>query len=588
MWTAPEARRYTILTWQELRLLISTSHMGIWSVISTVVGLACILPGAAAVEAEGIFQETPTEQSGITWTHQNGKSKQRYLPEMTGSGVAIFDYNKDGWMDILLVNSGPSRFYHPSSTFHQALYRNNRDGTYTDVAHAAGLNTELFGMGVAIGDYDNDGLEDIFITGVDRCVLYHNQGNGTFADATMGSGISPTQWSTSALWFDFDNDGKLDLFVAEFADYTDNKICSLAGSYGGSTPRLPTAQSYYCHPKLLKSASSHLYRNLGSGKFADVSQAMGVAQPGKAWGAVATDVNNDGYMDLFVSNDTIPNFLWLNENGQKFQDIGLESGVAYSNDGVSRSGMGVDAADFDRDGRSDLIVGNIDAETTSLYRNRGSNLFDDMNRKTGIGPATRMLSTWGLQFFDYDNDGWLDIVLCNGYPDDTADERDNGITYRQPILLFHNSVGTKMENVSRLAGPAFGKRYTARGLAVGDLNNDGYPDVVFTENGGPPHVLMNTGGENQWVGLKLEARKANPAAVGAVIRWHIGNETFSRLKTDGGSFLSSRDSRVILGAGKGEIDWIEVQWPRPSEQVDRIDRPRMNHYVTVKEGQNPQ
>ena len=560
--------------------------MRIWSAISTVIFLAFLIRNTTAAEPTVLFEEIPSAQSGISWIHQNGKSKQRYLPEMTGSGLAIFDFNHDGWMDILFVNSGFSRFYRPSGPLHPALYQNNHDGTYTDITQSAGLSAEFFGMGVAIGDYDNDGFEDIFITGIDGCVLYHNNGNRTFSDATQASGIASTQWSTSAVWFDVDNDGRLDLFVAEFADYSDNKVCSLAGSYAGNAPSLPTAQSYYCHPKFLKTASSHLYRNLGNGKFADVTQAMGLSQPGKAWGAVATDVNNDGYMDLFVSNDTVPDFLWLNQQGQKFTDIGLQSGVAYSNDGVPRSGMGVDAADFDRDGRQDLMVGNIDAETTSLYRNLGNELFDDMNRKTGVAPATLLLSTWGLQFLDYDNDGWLDMVLCNGYPDDTADDRNNGITYRQPILLLRNSGGKKMENVSAAAGPAFQKRYTARGLAVGDLNNDGYPDVVFTENGGAPHVLMNSSGGNNWLGLKLEAKIANPAAAGAVIRWHAGGETFSMSKTAGGSFLSSHDPRVILGTGKDHIDWIEVQWPQPSKRVDHIDNPGMNQYITVKEGQN--
>ena len=558
-----------------------------WPFILFFTCLATLPQAIAAGESVSIFQEATAGKTGIAWVHENGKSKQRYLPEMTGSGVAIFDYNNDGWMDILLVNSGPNRFYHPTGELHQALYRNNRDGTYTDVAAAAGLKTELFGMGAAIGDYDNDGSEDIFVTGIDRCVLYHNNGDGTFTDATQASGLRATQWSTSAVWFDFDNDGKLDLFVAEFADYTGNKICSLAGSYGGSANNLPAAQSYYCHPRLLQSATSHLYRNLGNGKFADVTETTGLAFPGKAWGAVATDINQDGFLDLFVANDTVPNNLWINRQGHKFEDIALESGVAYSNDGIPRSGMGVDAADFDRDGHQDLIVGNIDTETTSLYRNLGNELFDDRNRRTGIGPGTRLLSTWGLQFLDYDNDGWPDIVLCNGYPDDTADERDNGITYRQPILLFRNIDGKAMQNVSPEAGPAFRLRYTARGLAVGDLNNDGYPDVVFTENGGPPHLLMNSAASgNTWAGLKLQPKMAAPGAAGAIIRWSAGGKTLSVQKTAGGSFLSSHDPRIILGSGKDQIDWIEVRWPRPSQRVDRIEHPRMNQYTTIAEGQS--
>jgi hypothetical protein len=506
---------------------------------------------------------------------------------MAGAGVAIFDYNNDGWMDILLVNSGPSSFYQPKVHLHPALYRNNHDGTFTDVTQQAGITAEFFGMGVAIGDYDGDGYQDIFITGVGKCVLYHNNGNGTFTDVTELSGIVSSQWSTSAVWFDFDNDGKLDLFIGEFADYSDNKICSLSGSYGGSAASLPEAQSYYCHPKLLRPAASRLYRNLGNGKFVDVSRVMGISLPGKTWGVVATDINHDGYLDLFVANDTVPNFLWLNHNGERFEEIGLEAGVAYSGDGVPRSGMGVDSSDFDRDGQQDLTVGNIDAETTSLYRNVGNGLFDDTNVNTGVARATRMLSTWGLRFFDYDNDGWPDLFVVNGYPDDTADQRNNGIKYHQPILVLHNLGGTKFENVSSSGGPAFSRAYSGRGLAVGDLNNDGYPDVVFTENGAPPHILINIAQSgNNWLGLQLRAKAANPAAAGAIIRWNIGGQVFSRLKVAGGSFLSSQDPREVLGTGKGQIDWVEVQWPKPSRQVDRVEHPTMNRYIVITEGQS--
>ncbi len=543
-------------------------------------------PEWTKVNPTPIFREVPPTESGITWVHANGRSKHRYLPETTGAGVAIFDYDNDGWMDILLVNSGSSSFFKPETPLYPALYRNNRDGTYTDVTKQAGLTTDLFGQGVAIGDYDGDGYQDIFITGIGKCVLYHNNRNGSFTDVTAASGIAASQWGSSAVWFDYDNDGNLDLFVAEFADYSNLRVCSAADSYGGATGDESGQQVYYCNPRVLKPAPSRLYRNLGRGKFADVSERTGIlSQPGKAWGVVATDVNGDGFLDLFVSNDTMPNYLWMNRGGKKFEEMGVPAGVAYSNEGAPRSGMGVDAADFDQDGWQDLIVANIDRQTASLYRNLRGATFDDVNLKTGVSQATRMMSGWGLRFFDHDNDGWADLILCNGHPDDLVESRKGGITYRQPILLMQNMAGTKMKNVSHLAGPAFTKEYSARGLAVGDLDNDGYPDVVFTENGGPVHVLMNSAlSGNNWLGLRLLARTTNPGATGAIIRWSVGGRVFSRLKTAGGSYLSSHDPREILGAGKSWIDWVEVKWPPPSQRVDRIAKPAMNGYMDITEG----
>jgi hypothetical protein len=282
----------------------------------------------------------------------------------------------------------------------------------------------------------------------------------------------------------------------------------------------------------------------------------------------------------------MPNFLWANRRGKTFEQIGLEAGVAYSVDGLPRSGMGVDAGDFKHDGLEDLIVANIDLQTSSLYENRGHEIFDDVKDRLGLGPATMWLSGWGLRFLDYDNDGWLDLVLSNGHPDDFIGEETRGIKYRQPLLLLHNLGGTKLENVSDAAGPAFQRDYSARGLAVGDLNNDGYPDIVMTENGGPVHLLMNAAqAGNNWLGLTLVAKTANPAAVGAILRWSIGGKVLTRQKTAGGSFLSSHDPREIIGAGKGHLDWVEVQWPRPSHHVDRVLHPAMNRYLVITEGQ---
>ena len=539
-----------------------------------------------------IFREVPASETKITWRHSNGLSDHRYLPETTGAGVALLDYNNDGWMDILFVNSGTAPFYKPSLPLRQTLYRNNHDGTFTDVTVQAGLTADIYGQGVAIGDYDGDGYPDIFIAGYGKCVLYHNNRDGSFTDVTAQSGIAAPKWGTSALWFDYDNDGKLDLFVGEFADYSSLKTCELSEAYGGTTSDQPGQakhQSYYCSPRVFAPVPSHLYRNLGNGHFEDVSVRTGIAsRPGKAWGTVATDINGDGFMDLFVANDTMANFLWMNRGGTKFEESGLAAGVGYSADGMPRSGMGVDAGDIDGDGIPELVVANIDSESTSLYKNIGSEIFQELNLQTGLAQATRMLSGWGLRLFDYDNDGWLDFIQSNGYPDDLVEERNRGVTYREPLLLFHNVNGTKLQNVSDIAGPVFQKSYSARGLTVGDLNNDGYPDVVFTENGGPPHVLMNTAASgNNWLGLDLKPIKSNPAAAGAVIRWSINGRTHSRLKNAGGSFLSSQDPREILGAGKSQVDWVEVQWPAPSHATDRIEKPAMNHYLRIVEGEHP-
>ncbi len=554
--------------------------------------LFCILTvilAAIQSQSSDLFREVSPKESKITWVHENGHSPNRYLPETTGAGVAIFDYNNDGWMDILFVNSGDSAFYHPSVPLKHALYRNNRDGTFTDVTQQAGITADLYAMGIAIGDFDGDGNEDIFISGYGKCVLYHNNGDGTFTDVTATSGIVAPHWGTSAVWFDYDNDGKLDLFVGEFADYSSLRSCQLAESYGGSADNLPREQAYYCNPKQFPPAPSHLYHNLGNGHFQDVSVSTGIAaSPGKVWGVVATDINHDGYTDLFASNDTMANFLWVNQDGKKFEDVALEANVGYSADGMARSGMGVDAGDFDNDGLPDLLVANIDAQNTSLYKNRGDEVFQELNLQTGLAPVTRMLSGWGLRLFDYDNDGWQDLIQVNSHPDDLVDLRNRGVTYREPLVLLRNISGARLQDVSGTGGPAFSHHYAGRGLAVGDLNNDGAPDIVFTEVGGPPHVLMNNAiAGNNWLGLQLKAKRSNPAATGAIITWSLGGKVFSRIRSSGGSFLSSQDPREILGLGEEHLDWVEIQWPAPSHSVDRIEKPQINHYLQIVEGEHP-
>jgi enediyne biosynthesis protein E4 len=363
---------------------------------------AAVTPGSSPAPASKpvTFREVNPKEIGITWVHDNAMSPEHYLPETEPPGVAIFDYNNDGCMDVLFVNTGDSAFYRPSTPHRHALYRNNCDGTFTDVTEQAGITADLFGMGVAIGDYDGDGYPDIFITGYEKCVLYHNNGNGTFTDVTAASGIHPPGWSSSAVWFDYNNDGKLDLYVSQFVDYSSLKTCGAADSYGGKLDSARPDQHFYCAPRIFQPTPSHLYRNDGGGKFTDVSAITGISRvAGKGWGAVVTDINNDGYMDIFQANDMVANFLFVNRGGKRFDEIGLAAGVGYSMDGVPRSGMGVDATDFNEDGREDLFVANIDQEVFSLYLNNGDETFDDDAWKAGIGPATRMLSGWGLKFF---------------------------------------------------------------------------------------------------------------------------------------------------------------------------------------------
>lgn len=522
------------------------------------------------------FEEVAAKTSGITWLHNNAHSSDRHLPETVGAGCAFFDYDNDGWMDIYLVNSGTSDFYTPSTPLKNALYHNNHDGTFTDVTDKAGAAAGTFGMGVAVGDYDGDGWQDLYITSYGRNILYHNNGNGTFANVTDKAGVGAPGWSTCAVWFDFDNDGKLDLFVSSFVYYDKslNVLC---------TDDL--SRRYYCIPRYYKPTPSRLFRNNGNGTFTDVSRESGIADsPGKSFGAVATDVNNDGLMDLFVANDTVQNFLFINKGGGKFEEAGLSAGVGYSNAGRPRSGMGVDAADYDGDGWQDLLVANIDQEFFSLYHNERDLTFIDQPGE--IAPATQLLSGWGLKFFDYDNDGDPDLFLVNGHPDDFVEMRNARVKYKEPLLMFENT-GRTFKNVSTQSGAVFTKEFSGRGMAVGDFDNDGDMDVLISNNGQPPLLLRNDGGNrNNWLGLQLVGTKSNPAGVGALITWQVGGIKRSRLKIAGGSYLSSQDPRELLGIGAAtKIESVEITWP--GGKVDKLTNPIINRYITVIEGRVP-
>jgi hypothetical protein len=520
------------------------------------------------------FAEVAPAASGINWVHNNAHSPERFLPETVGAGGAFFDYDNDGWMDIYLVNSGVADFYAPARPLKNALYRNNRDGTFTDVTDKAGVAGGRFGMGVAAGDYDGDGWQDLYVTNYGTDILYRNRGDGTFADVTQKANVAVDGWSTCAVWFDYNADGRLDLFVSSFVhfDKTQHRLCVDKNA----------TQNYYCIPRIFKPRPSYLFRNNGDGTFKDVSAETGIAaSPGKSFGVVATDANNDGLIDLFVANDTMPNFLFINRGG-KFEEAGLEAGVAYGETGKPRSGMGVDAADFDGDGWQDLFVANIDQEFFSLYRNGRELTFNDEPGE--IAPTTQLLSGWGLKFFDYDNDGDPDLLLANGHPDDMVETKSARVKYKEPLLMFENT-GKGYRDVSARSGAVFSKNFPARGMAVGDYDNDGDADVLVSNNGEAPLLLRNEGGNrNHWLGLQLIATKSNSSAVGAHITWQAGGVKRTRLKTAGGSYLASHDPRELLGLGAAsKVETLEIRWP--SGTIDKLSNIPVNTYLKLVEGQ---
>ena len=530
------------------------------------------------------FSEISAAASGVDFVHTSGKSAQKYLPESTGSGCAFLDYDNDGWMDIYLVNSGPCDFWTPSKPLRNALYRNNRDGTFTDVTEKAGVPGGGYGMGIAVGDYNGDGFPDLYVTQYGRSILYRNNGDGTFTDVTEKAGVAAPGWASSAVWFDYDNDGRLDLFVCRFVDFSKLK------HHACNAPNIPalTGINEYCYPRIFDPMPSRLFHNNGDGTFTDVSQQTGIAEnPGKAWGVVATDINNDGWMDLFVANDTVANFLFVNRNGKRFEEVGFTSGVAYGPGGKARSGMGVDSADFDQDGWMDLFVTNLDHELYAFYQNQQDESFEDKASPSGIAKATQLMSGWGLKFFDYDNDGNLDLFIANGHPDDLIDKIKPNVTYSEPLLLLHNT-GKGLDDVSQQSGPIFTKNFSARGLAIGDFNNDGGVDVLVGVNDGTPVLLKNNvGSQNNWLGIKLVGKKSNPDAIGARITYQSGDLKRSHMKVGGGSYLSSHDPRMVLGLGaRRRMDWLEVKWPRPGGSTQRFADLPVNRYITIIEGEN--
>jgi enediyne biosynthesis protein E4 len=519
-----------------------------------------------------------TTQAGIRFKHNSGAFGKKYLPETIGAGGAFLDYDNDGWQDILLVNSmdWPERKKGKSL---MALYHNNRDGTFADVTGQAGLAVEMYGIGAAIADYDNDGNLDIYITCVGANRLFRNLGNGKFADITAKAGAGDPGFSTSAAWLDYDNDGKLDLFVCNYVEWSIEKdqYCSLDGK-----------NKSYCTPQAYKGQSSTLYHNRGNGTFENVTQRAGVGDPtGKALGLALLDYNNDGFMDLFVANDTEPNKLYKNNGNGTFTDEGLTAGVAFSEAGTARAGMGVDAGDYDGSGRQGLVIGNFTNESMALYRNDGTGLFTDEAAGSGIGKMSAQSLTFATFFFDYDLDGLLDIFAANGHVSDDISVVQPNVKYAQPPHLFRNRGKKKFEETSARLGRALQRAIVGRGAAYGDVDNDGDLDLLITTNNGPARLLRNeNANQNDLLRVKLMGTRANRDAIGAkvTLKTSKGAKLYSMVKT-GSSYCSQSELPLTLGLGKPEeglVLALEIIWPGGQKESYTDIKP--NQSITIQEG----
>jgi hypothetical protein len=514
-----------------------------------------MLPAPAAPDSanDQVRFTDVTGAAGIKFVHNSGRAGKKWLPETMGSGCAFLDADGDGWLDILLINGKDWTPRGRRST--AALYRNNHNGTFTDITRGSGLDIEIYGLGVTIGDYDNDGRDDVYITALGGDHLFHNEGSGHFRDVTRESGIQNANFSSSAAWLDYDRDGKLDLFVANYVQWTSQNdlYCSLDGS-----------TKSYCTPESYKGTSSKLYHNLGGGKFEDVTSKAGLGDPtSKSLGVAVFDYNNDGWPDLFVSNDTQPNKLYRNLQNGQFKEEGLPSGVAFGEDGVARGAMGVDAADYDRSGHPHLIVGNFSNQMLGLYHNEGHGLFVDEAPRSSIGRASLLSLTFGLFFFDYDLDGYPDILAANGHIEEEIGRIQPKVQYRELPLLFHNQTHGKFDTVN-----AFTQPMVARGAAYGDFDQDGDLDVLFSTNAGPAYLYRNDGGNrNHWVQLKLVGSKSNRSAIGAVARVTSAGGTQSQTVHSGSSYCSASDLTLTFGLRNDpQATTIEVDWPSGTHQ----------------------
>ncbi len=516
-------------------------------------------PNVAATAVAGKFTDV-TSAVGVNFQYRSSHTEKKYLLETMGAGVALFDYDNDGRLDIFLVNGAPLNpgmavDAIPQKTgpqYWNRLYHQKTDGTFEDVTGKAGLQGFGYGMGVAVGDYDNDGYEDLFVTAYGGNRLYHNNGNGTFADVTEQAGVGGSGWSTSAAWIDLDNDGLLDLVVLRYLKWDFRDI--FCGEH---------REGYrdYCHPDLFPPVASLVYHNDGNGHFTDITEKSGLSKPGKGLGIGFADYDRDGFPDIFIANDSMPEFLYHNKHNGTYEEVGLVSQVAVDADGNTYAGMGVDFADYNNDGLPDIVVTNLAYQKYALYENAGKGDFNYVTPSSGLGRITQMHSGWGVKFIDYDNDGWKDLLIAQGHDLETIQLQFAQLRYREPILLARNT-GQRFVDVSAQSGEALQHPWVARGLAIGDLDNDGRVDAVATTNDGVPHILHNeTVTQNHWLTLKLVGHKSNRDGIGAEVE--IANKLGTQLATvtTAGSYLSSSDKRVHFGLGEAKTAQVRIRWP---------------------------
>jgi len=519
-----------------------------------------------------------TAQAGIHFKHNSGAFGEKYLPETMGSGVCVIDYDNDGWQDILFVNSmnWPG---HGAVKSYPALYHNNHDGTFTDVTHQAGLDIEMYGLGCTVGDYDNDGFDDIYITAIGGSHLFRNLGNGRFADVTTRAGLADSGFPASAVWFDYDRDGRLDLFVTHYVEWSlaTDQPCLLDGKHKS-----------YCTPEVYKGQSARLFHNLGNGHFEDVTRRAGLEDAsGKSLGIALIDYDNDGWLDLFVTNDTQPNKLYRNKHDGTFSDEGVATGVAFSDAGRARAGMGTDAGDYDNSGRQSLIIGNFTTESMSLYHNDSSGLFTDETVAAGLAQPSARSLTFGTFFFDYDLDGLPDIVAVNGHVADDIGNVQPTLHYAEPPLLFRNIGNGKFEDVSAKVGPAFRDPMVARGAAYADFDNDGDLDLVITTNNGPARLLRNdNANQNDLLRVKLVGTRSNRDAIGAKITLTKTNGTkLNAMVKTGSSYLSQSEFPLTFGLGKpASNSFVNLQVTWPNGARESIPHVAANQFITIMEG----
>ena len=536
-----------------------------------------LAPAQSSRPGTEIFTDV-TEEAGINWRHFSGESQDRFLIETMGGGVAFLDFDGDGLEDLFFVTGGETPHGKSALPVRNALYRNLGNGRFQDVTAKAGIaHLPFYGMGVAAGDFDNDGFPDLYVTGFPSSALFHNNRDGTFTDVTDRAGVrNAGRWAASAAWFDFDRDGYLDLLVTNYAQFSfdDVKTCVLDG------------KPAYCAQKAYAGMPLTLYHNNGDGTFTDVSERSGLAKlVGRALGVVAVDANDDGWTDLFIARDASPNLLLINQKNGTFRDVAVDSEVAYNSDGVARAGMGVDAGDVNGDGKPDFVVTNFNDEYHSILVSNSTALFDDRSVSSRLAEYTKSFVGWGINLIDYDNDGNLDLIIANGHINQAIEATRLDVKYKQPPLLLRNDGKGRFRNMRGFAGPSFSAGQSARGLAVGDFNNDGGVDAVLTRLDEKPILLRNNEGPNHpWIGLELQGVKSNRDGIGSKITIDAGKRKLVRWITGGASYLSSHDKRVIVGLGgvpsslpiTGEIRW-------PSGMVQHLPTLKRNRYQKILE-----